>query len=205
VLGGYGAVGTEVTSQLRAGGDDYLVAGRDPARADQVVNLHQSGAATHRTALAGVDVVANAAGVEDPALAAIAAERGAAFVDITATLRLRRGAGAPAAAPAGPGQRRPAPRLTNLLAAAVHHTDHGPIDIELLVGAGSATAPRPPRGPTGCSASASGIRARPRPHPDAHHRPAPARHGRARAMTNPPIPPARPQPDQQGHDLRLVD
>jgi 3-hydroxyisobutyrate dehydrogenase-like beta-hydroxyacid dehydrogenase len=85
VLGGYGAVGTEVTSQLRAGGDDYLVAGRDPARADQVVNLHQSGAATHRTALAGVDVVANAAGVEDPALAAIAAERGAAFVDITAT------------------------------------------------------------------------------------------------------------------------
>jgi NAD dependent epimerase/dehydratase family enzyme len=75
VLGGYGAVGAEVVSELRAGGDDGLVAGRDPARADQVVDLHDPGAATYRTALASVDVVVNAAGIENPALAAIAPAR----------------------------------------------------------------------------------------------------------------------------------
>lgn len=85
MLGGYGAVGAQVVSELRAGGDDCLVAGRDPARADRVVDLHQPGTTTYRTALASVDVVVNAAGVEDPALAVVAAERGAAFVDITAT------------------------------------------------------------------------------------------------------------------------
>jgi len=85
VPGGYGAVGAEVVSELRAGGDDSPVAGRDPARADRVVDFHEPGGASYRAALASVDVVVNAAGVEDPAVAAIAAERGAAFVDITAT------------------------------------------------------------------------------------------------------------------------
>ena len=136
VLGGYGAVGAEVASQLRAGGDEAVVAGRDPARADRVVDLHEPGAATYRAALARVDVVVNAAGVEDPALAAIAAGRGAAFVDITATsgyvaalerLRPLR----PVLVSVGL-----APGLTNLLAAAVHHTEPGPIDIALLLGAG---------------------------------------------------------------------
>jgi hypothetical protein len=136
VLGGYGAVGAEVVSELRAGGDDGLVAGRDPARADQVVDLRQPGAATYRTAVASVDVVVNAAGIEDPALAAIAAEHGAAFVDITAT----------SAYVAALERLRPprpvlvsvglAPGLTSLLAAAVHDTEPGPIDLALLVGAG---------------------------------------------------------------------
>jgi hypothetical protein len=136
VLGGYGAVGAEVASQLRAGGDEAVVAGRDPTRADRVVDLHEPGAATYRTALARIDVVVNAAGVEDPALAAIAAERGAAFVDITATSgyvaaleRLR----PPRPVLVSVGL---APGLTNLLAAAVHYTQPGPIDIALLLGAG---------------------------------------------------------------------
>jgi NAD dependent epimerase/dehydratase family enzyme len=85
VLGGYGAVGAEVVSELRATGDKAVVAGRDPARADRVVDLRERGAAGYRTALASVDVVVNAAGIENPALAAIAAEHGAAFVDIAAT------------------------------------------------------------------------------------------------------------------------
>jgi Saccharopine dehydrogenase NADP binding domain len=136
VLGGYGAVGAEVVSELRAGGDDCLLAGRDPARADRVVDLHEPDAAAYRTALAGVDVVVNAAGVENPALAAIAAERGAAFVDITATSeyvaaleRLR----PPRPVLVSVGL---APGLTNLLAAAVHDIEPGPIDIALLLGAG---------------------------------------------------------------------
>jgi saccharopine dehydrogenase-like NADP-dependent oxidoreductase len=92
--------------------------------------------ATYRSALASIDVAVNAAGVEQPALAAIAAERGAAFVDITATSgyvaaleRLR----PPRPVLVSVGL---APGLTNLLAAAVHDTEPGPIDIALLVGAG---------------------------------------------------------------------
>jgi saccharopine dehydrogenase-like NADP-dependent oxidoreductase len=136
VLGGYGAVGAEVASQLRTGGDDGLVAaGRDPARADQLVDLHEAGAASYRAALASVDVVVNAAGVEDPALAATAAERGAAFVDTTATCAYV--AGLERLGPPRPvGRCRFAPVLTNLLAAAVHDAEPGPIGIALLVGAG---------------------------------------------------------------------
>lgn len=136
VLGGYGAVGAEVVSELGAGGDDCLVAGRDPARADRVVDLHEPGATTYRNALARVDVVVNAAGVENPALAAIAAQHGAAFVDITATSgyvaaleRLR----PPRPVLVSVGL---APGLTNLLAVAVHDTEPSPIEIALLLGAG---------------------------------------------------------------------
>ena len=118
------------------GGDDCLVAGRDPARADRLVDLREPGAASYRTALTNVDVVVNAAGIENPALAAIAAEHGAAFVDITATSgyvaaleRLR----PPRPVLVSVGL---APGLTNLLAVAVHDSEPGPIAIALLVGAG---------------------------------------------------------------------
>ena len=100
------------------------------------MDFHEPGGASYRAALASVDVVVNAAGVEDPALAAIAAERVAAFVDITAT-------SAYVAALERLRPRRPvlvsvglAPGLTNLLAAAVHEAEPGPIDIALLLGAG---------------------------------------------------------------------
>jgi hypothetical protein len=96
----------------------------------------QPGAAGYRAALTDVDVVVSAAGIENPALAAIAAEHGAAFVDITATAgyvaaleRLR----PPRPVLVSVGL---APGLTNLLAAAVHAAEPGPIDIALLVGAG---------------------------------------------------------------------
>ena len=83
VLGGYGAVGARIVAQLRSGGDVAIAAGRDPARADRVVNLADAG--TLRAALSDVDVVVNAAGVEDPAVAALITGYGAALVDITAS------------------------------------------------------------------------------------------------------------------------
>jgi hypothetical protein len=83
VLGGYGAVGARIVTQLRSGGDVAIAAGRDPARADRVVNL--ADASTLQAALSDVDVVVNAAGVEDPAVAALITGYGAALVDITAS------------------------------------------------------------------------------------------------------------------------
>ncbi|EME22346.1 saccharopine dehydrogenase family protein [Rhodococcus triatomae] len=81
VLGGYGAVGTHLVSALRSAGVTALAAGRDPARADRVVDL----SAPLDAALTGVDMVVNCAGLEDPVLAADVAGRGMPFVDVTAT------------------------------------------------------------------------------------------------------------------------
>jgi len=134
VLGGYGAVGGRIVAQLRAGGGVAFAAGRDPARADRVVNLAEAGSL--RAALSGVDVVVNAAGVEDPAVAAVVTGHGAALVDITASSGY-------VAALERLGPPRPvllsvglAPGLTNLLAAAVHAAAPGPVDLAVLLGAG---------------------------------------------------------------------
>lgn len=136
VLGGYGAVGTEVVAELRASGDECLVAGRDPARADRMVDLQEPGAAAYRAAVAGVEVVINTSGVENPALAALAAVEGAAFVDISARSEYvaaleRLKPPRPVVVSVGL-----APGLTNLLAAALHDAEPGPIDIALVLGAG---------------------------------------------------------------------
>jgi len=134
VLGGYGAVGARIVAQLRADGDAAVAAGRDPARADRVVNL--ADASTLQAALSGVDVVVSAAGVEDPAVAALITDHGAAFVDITASTGY-------VAALERLGPPRPvllsvglAPGLTNLLAAAVHAAAPGPVDLAVFPGAG---------------------------------------------------------------------
>ena len=136
VLGGYGAVGARVVAQLRADGEAALAAGRDPARADRVVDLREDGLGSLQAALPDVDVVVNAAGVEDPSLAALIAGRGVALVDITATSGY-------VAALERLNPPRPillsvglAPGLTNLLAATVHAAAPGPIDLAVLLGAG---------------------------------------------------------------------
>ena len=138
VLGGYGASGAPAVAMLRAGGDRAVSAGRDPARADRVIDLSRPDAAGFAAALGDVDVVVNASGIEDPALVLAAADRGVAFVDITATTSYV--AAIEALAPRAPvlisvGL---APGLTNLLAAAVHEAapEPGPIDVALAVGAG---------------------------------------------------------------------
>jgi saccharopine dehydrogenase-like NADP-dependent oxidoreductase len=134
VLGGYGAVGARIVTQLRSGGDVAIAAGRDPARADRVVNL--ADASTLQAALSDVDVVVNAAGVEDPAVAALITGYGAALVDITASTGY-------VAALERLDPPRPvflsvglAPGLTNLLAAAVHAAAPGPVDLAVFLGAG---------------------------------------------------------------------
>ena len=134
VLGGYGAVGARIVAQLRAGGDVAFAAGRDPARADRVVNLADPG--TLRTAVADVDVVVNAAGAEDPAVAELITDHGAALVDITASSGYvaaleRLDPPRPVLLSAGL-----APGLTNLLAAAVHAAAPGPVDLAVCLGAG---------------------------------------------------------------------
>jgi hypothetical protein len=136
VLGGYGAVGARIVAQLRANGEVALAAGRDPARADRVVDLRNATNAALRAALSDVDVVVNAAGLEDPALAMLIARHGAAFVDITASAGY-------VAALERLDPPRPvlvsvglAPGLTNLLAVPVHAIAPGPIDVVLMLGAG---------------------------------------------------------------------
>ncbi|MEV6280408.1 NAD-dependent epimerase/dehydratase family protein [Nocardia sp. NPDC051832] len=136
VLGGYGAVGRHLVARLRADGETVLVAGRDPERADLVMDLGADELLSYRTALEGVDVVVNASGSEDVRLARLAGAADAAFVDITASAeyagRLRD------IEPVRPvivdvGL---APGLTNLLAVAVHSPESGPIDLAVLLGAG---------------------------------------------------------------------
>lgn len=133
VLGGYGAVGAHV----EVTGSRILRAGRDAARADRVVDLREPGSAGYRAALEGVDVVVNAAGLEDPDLVAVTAAAGVAFVDVTATsayvaaierLELK----APVLLNVGL-----APGLTTLLAADLADRA-APIDIAILLGTGDA-------------------------------------------------------------------
>lgn len=136
VLGGYGSSGAPAVEMLRAAGDTALAAGRDPARADRVVDLSEPGHGSLVAALDGVDVVINAAGVEDPAVVAAVTAHGVAFVDVTATTGYVTAlealdAAAPVLLSVGL-----APGLTNLLAAAAHGRSPGPIDIAVVLGAG---------------------------------------------------------------------
>jgi saccharopine dehydrogenase-like NADP-dependent oxidoreductase len=136
VLGGYGAVGAYLVTELRQGGTTVVVAGRDQARADRVIDVDEPGLMGYRAALPGIDVVVNASGAENPRLVTLAGEHGCAWVDITATTGYI----------AALGQLNPrhplvvdvglAPGLTNLLAAAVHHDTPGPIDLAVFLGAG---------------------------------------------------------------------
>lgn len=136
VLGGYGAVGAPVVDGLRAAGATALAAGRDPRRADRVVDLAAPRSFADALSAVEPDVVVNAAGAEDPALAALASAGGAAFVDVTATTGY-------VAALERLTTERPvvvsvglAPGLTNLLAAAVHDRAPGPVDLAIVLGAG---------------------------------------------------------------------
>jgi hypothetical protein len=121
-------------AELRAGGLTPVGAGRDPRRAERAVDLRDP--ASYRRVLAGAEVVVNASGVEDVALAVAAVEAGAAWVDITATTTY-------VAALEQLKPPRPvllsvglAPGLTNLLAVAAHARRPGPVDIAVLLGAG---------------------------------------------------------------------
>ncbi|HEY8527308.1 MAG TPA: hypothetical protein VIL48_20230 [Acidimicrobiales bacterium] len=135
VLGGYGAVGALVVDAVRSAHGVAIAAGRDPARADRVVDLRDLDGL--RAAAADVDVVVNASGVEEPGAVAALTEGGVGVVDVTATATYvaaleRLDPAAPVLLSVGL-----APGLTNLLAAAVHDTSPAdPIDIAIVLGAG---------------------------------------------------------------------
>ncbi|WP_280342909.1 NAD-dependent epimerase/dehydratase family protein [Nocardia neocaledoniensis] len=137
VLGGYGAVGAHLVRTLRTQGIPVIVAGRDPARADRVVDLT---APDHiAEALTGVSIVVNCAGTEDVRLAEVCAERGIVFIEISATtdyvLALERVDG-PVVLGVGL-----APGLTTLLAADLLATGPGPVDIVIGLGSGEQHGP----------------------------------------------------------------
>lgn len=140
VLGGYGAVGVPLVEDLRERGHEVLSAGRDPTRADVAINLRDAGLDGFRRAAAGVDVVVNAAGLEDPRLVEVATATGAAFVDVTATSAYV--AAVEASMPAAPVLLSVGltPGLTTLLAAELCRGVDLParIDIGVLLGAGDA-------------------------------------------------------------------
>lgn len=134
VLGGYGAVGAGIVEGLRLDGHVALAVGRKPGRADVVLDLTNHEA--YRRALYDVDMVVNASGLEDPALAEMATSAGAAFVDITATreyVEVLEGIDPPAPLLLSVGL---TPGLTNLLAVAAFDSSPGPVDIALMLGAG---------------------------------------------------------------------
>lgn len=135
VLGGYGAVGGRIVTELRQHGDVAVAAGRDPRRADVVIQLDEP--QTIAAAMTDVDVVVNASGIERPAIVETITRLGAAFVDVTASTAYVAGVerlevSRPVVLSVGL-----APGLTNLLAAAVHElAPRQSIDIAILLGAG---------------------------------------------------------------------
>jgi hypothetical protein len=136
VLGGYGAVGGHVVERLRAAGIDALAAGRDPARADRVVDL--ANPRSLESGLDGVSAVVNCSGAEDPAVAATVAGRGIPFVDITATSEYARElerVDGPVLLGVGI-----APGLSGLLATEAARAG-GPVDVLIGLGAGEAHGP----------------------------------------------------------------
>ncbi|CAM4504188.1 NAD-dependent epimerase/dehydratase family protein [Nocardia ninae] len=137
VLGGYGAVGAHVVRLLRADGLTALAAGRDPARADVVLDL--SAPDSFGAALNDVAAVVNCAGSEDIRLAETCAGRGIPFLDISATSEyvqsLEKIAG-PVVLGVGL-----APGLTTLLAVETLANHRGPVDIMTGLGSGEKHGP----------------------------------------------------------------
>lgn len=138
VLGGYGAVGIPLMKQLAKVPEiSAYSAGRDPARADVVVDLKEPGA--YSTVVRDFDVVVNASGFEDVRLADEAVRGGAAFVDITATSSYceeLEAVDGPVLMGVGL-----APGLTSVLATEAHRLGDGPVDILIGLGGGELHGP----------------------------------------------------------------
>lgn len=134
VLGANGAVGTRIVTKLRDRGHDVMRVGRNAAANDRVVDLGVVDKSAYAAAVADVDTVVNASGLEDPALAH---EAGIArFVDISASAGyLEKIIAAPAAGGvlAFVGL---APGLTTLMATELPAEAGDHIDVALTLGEG---------------------------------------------------------------------
>lgn len=134
VLGGNGAVGSRVVTKLRDRGHDVTRVGRNGAVNDVVADLGAADKSGYRSAIAGMDVVINASGLEEPELARNAGD--ARFVDISATAAyLDTIVGAPAAGGilAFVGL---APGLTTLMATELPADSGDHVDVAVALGEG---------------------------------------------------------------------
>lgn len=134
VLGANGAVGTRIVTKLGERGHDVVRVGRNRAGADRVVDLGAADTSAYAAAVADADMVVNASGLENLALAQQAGN--ARFVDISASSGyLEKIAAAPAAGGvlAFVGL---APGLSTLMASelAAEAGDH--VDVGLTLGEG---------------------------------------------------------------------
>jgi hypothetical protein len=144
ILDGPGEVGRTLATELGAMGVEAVLAGRDPGRYEQMLNLRGDlGDLYHAAGQAAV--VVNASGREDPRIVERAAAASAAFVEIGAgTGYLSALAGLHARTPVLAGARL-IPVLAGMLArdAIAHSTQRGatigvtdPVEIAVLLGAG---------------------------------------------------------------------
>ncbi|PYE19191.1 NAD-dependent epimerase/dehydratase family protein [Williamsia limnetica] len=134
VLGANGAVGARIVTTLSGRGHDVVRVGRRAAADDRLVYLGAADKSEYVSAIADVDTVINASGLEDPALAQQAGT--ARFVDISATAGyLEKIIAAPAAGGvlAFVGL---APGLTTLMAGELPAESGDHIDVALTLGTG---------------------------------------------------------------------
>jgi hypothetical protein len=140
VLGAYGAIGCRLVAQAAASGHTVTAVGRDPVRLATVPAAHHVRLGVDdpggvRALARTQDVLVNATGVEDPAVAVAATAGGAAYADISAegdhlqSLRQLPRPRRPIAAGIGL-----APGLTNLLAATA--PGHSALHIGVVGGVG---------------------------------------------------------------------
>jgi len=138
VLGGYGAVGIPLMKQLAKVPEiSAYSAGRDPARADVVVDLKEPGA--YSTVVRDFDVVGIAVGCEEGGLGGKGDTGGVALVDITATSSYceeLEAVDGPVLMGVGL-----APGLTSVLATEAHRLGDGPVDILIGLGGGELHGP----------------------------------------------------------------
>ncbi|MCU1405059.1 MAG: saccharopine dehydrogenase-like oxidoreductase [Glaciihabitans sp.] len=134
ILGGYGSVGRATTVALQAAGHTVLAVGRDPERADIVLDAVNDKAGIVPM-LAGLDAVVNAAGIEDVTVARIITGHGIGLVDVSSNMdylgELENLGGAPVIVGVGL-----APGISSILAAAVDEVDASITDIGIVLGAG---------------------------------------------------------------------
>ncbi len=132
ILDGPGGFGRALAGELGRSGVEAVLAGRDPLRYEQTVNLRGDLSEFRRVAGQSA-VVVNASGVRNPRLA----ERsGVAFVELSSEESyLSELAGQPAAAPVLAGARL-IPVLAGVLARDVMAASDGPVEIGVVLGAG---------------------------------------------------------------------
>ena len=135
ILDGPGGLGRATAAELGAAGVEAVLAGRDPGRYEQMLDLRGDLSDLYRAATQAT-VVVNLSGRQDVRLAERAGSANAAFVETSSEPEyLSRLAGLPPRTPVLAGGRL-VPVLATMLARDVAHDPAGPVEIGVLLGAG---------------------------------------------------------------------